>query len=192
MATIPATHGGHNAFVMMSALQKHIRRGEEAQAAYAAFQFLMTDNATLRGMLMNRLIIISHEDIGMASPTCILVVATAVDQARAFIRAKKVGAAKLCVANVVMMMCRSLKSRSADHMQAVYAEGPIHAPELETSKYEVPDYVYDQHTTKGRKLNRGLEHFRTESTKLVPAPASPCPYEDSAFKVWAAKRETGA
>ena len=35
---------------------------------------------------------------------------------------------------------------------------------------EVPDFVYDHHTAQGRKQKRGLEYFRTVSTKLIPQP----------------------
>jgi hypothetical protein len=36
----------------------------------------------------------------------------------------------------------------------------------------IPDWANDQHTLAGRKLGRGLDHFRTEGAKLVPEPTA--------------------
>ena len=44
----------------------------------------------------------------------------------------------------------------------------------------IPDWAHDQHTIAGRKLGRGLDHFRTEGAKLVP-PAPKDDYEDEAY-----------
>ena len=39
------------------------------------------------------------------------------------------------------------------------------------------------------KLRRGLDHFRTESAKLVPPPTAYDPYEDEAYRLWAIKQQ---
>ena len=36
----------------------------------------------------------------------------------------------------------------------------------------IPDWALDQHTTEGRRMGRGLDHFRSEGAKLVPPPTS--------------------
>jgi len=59
--------------------------------------------------------------------------------------------------------CRAAKSREGDHFQ-----GSIGIPSLLGEKPEVPDWAYDMHTTRGRQYGRGLDHFRTESARLVP------------------------
>ena len=46
----------------------------------------------------------------------------------------------------------------------------------------------------GRRLGRGLEYFRTESTRLVPQPGKDA-YEDLAYEMWAlrdARKKTTA
>ena len=42
------------------------------------------------------------------------------------------------------------------------------------------------HTLSGRRMGRGIDHFLTEGTKLVP-PVKPDTYEAEARKQWAVK-----
>jgi hypothetical protein len=46
----------------------------------------------------------------------------------------------------------------------------------------------DQHTLAGRKLGRGLDHFRSEGAKLIPPPTDDDPYKDEAYRLWAIKQ----
>ena len=46
----------------------------------------------------------------------------------------------------------------------------------------------DQHTLAGKKLGRGLDHFRSEGAKLVPPLTGDDPYEDEAYRLWAIKQ----
>ena len=52
---------------------------------------------------------------------------------------------------------------------------------------EIPDWVNDQHTLAGKKLGRGLDHFRKEGAKLIPEPTEPDPYIEEAYRLWALK-----
>jgi hypothetical protein len=54
-------------------------------------------------------------------------------------------------------------------------EAAIHPPRL-------PDWAHDQHTLTGRKLGRGLDHFRKEGAKLIPEPTAPDPYTEEAYR----------
>ena len=83
-------------------------------------------------------------------------------------------------------MARALKSREGDHFHAaiglsVQLEG--HAP-------EIPEWAYDQHTQRGRRMGRGLDYFRHVSTELVPPPR-PDAYEDEAYRLWEKKQKLG-
>jgi hypothetical protein len=53
----------------------------------------------------------------------------------------------------------------------------------------IPDWANDQHTLAGRKMGRGLDHFRKEGMRLVPPPTSDDPYEDEAYRLWAIKQQ---
>jgi hypothetical protein len=59
---------------------------------------------------------------------------------------------------------------------------------LEVYAPEIPDWALDQHTLAGKKLGRGLDHFREEGAKLVPPPTADDPYEDEAYRLWAIKQ----
>jgi hypothetical protein len=41
----------------------------------------------------------------------------------------------------------------------------------------------------GRKLGRGLNHFRKEGARPVPPPTGDDPYEDEAYRLWAIKQQ---
>ena len=53
---------------------------------------------------------------------------------------------------------------------------------------EISDWANDKRTIAGRKLGRGIEHFRTEGAKLIPPPTGDDPYEDEAYRLWALKQ----
>jgi hypothetical protein len=60
---------------------------------------------------------------------------------------------------------------------------------LENYAPTIPDWANDQHTPAGRKLGRGLDHFRKEGAKLAPPPTRDDPYEDEAYRLWTIKQE---
>jgi hypothetical protein len=53
----------------------------------------------------------------------------------------------------------------------------------------IPDWANDGHTLAGKRKGRGIEFFRTESTKLVPPPKEADPYEAEAFRLMKIKSE---
>ena len=77
-------------------------------------------------------------------------------------------------------MCRAPKSRQGDHFHIVADLQAL----LEGFIPKIPDWGDDHHTIKGKRLGRGLAHFRVEPTKLVSAPAERDPYEDEAYLLW--------
>ena len=54
----------------------------------------------------------------------------------------------------------------------------------------MPSVTYDQHTLAGKKLGRGLDHFRNEGAKLIPPPIGDDPYEDEAYRLRLIKRRS--
>lgn len=49
--------------------------------------------------------------------------------------------------------------------------------------------VRDQHTLEGRKLGRGLDHFRKEGAKLAPPPTERDAFESEAYRLWQIKQQ---
>ena len=178
---IPATVNKMPVFDVLSALQKHIRRGEEREAMHCACELGHTSKAFLT-MLCNRLEVIAHEDIGLANPMAVIFTATAVEQARRAYDAKKPGKWRLIVGNAIRMLCRSPKSREGDHFQAAIGQAAL----MDGTPPTIPDHAYCLHTRKGRRLHRGVKHFVEVAAQLVPQP-KPDAYQAEAIAVWKRK-----
>jgi replication-associated recombination protein RarA len=180
---IPGTHNGLDAFECLSGLQKSIRRGLEREAMEFACEIGHTSKPFFT-MLTNRLEIIMHEDIGLPGMDAVVYAATCIEHARRHYDADKPGKWRMMVGNAIRALARSAKSREGDHFQAV-----VGVPNLELKVAPVvPDWVHDKHTKIGRKLGRGLDHFRSDSAQL-DKPTGVDPYEDEAYQVWSAKAE---
>ena len=82
-------------------------------------------------------------------------------------------------------MCRAPKSRAGCHFAAAIGL----RSQLEDYAPTIPGWANDQHTLKGRKLGRGLKHFREEGARLIPEPTDDDPYEDEAYRLWAIKQQ---
>jgi replication-associated recombination protein RarA len=179
---IPATRNGLPAMACVSAMQKSIRRGMEREAMEFAVELMQTSKA-FHSMVCNRLEVICHEDLDtLAAPWVVPFVATALAQSRERY-SRKLGEARLMVGNAIRMMCRSPKSRAGCHFAAAIGL----RSSLENFVPAMPDWANDQHTLAGRKLGRGLDHFRKEGAKLVPEPTAPDPYIEEAYRLWKIK-----
>jgi replication-associated recombination protein RarA len=141
----------YDLFEVLSALQKDIRRGVEEEALIFALEL----EAFGQTILWNRLKIISSEDIGPANPAAVLLISELEKQ---YLNAKLDPSRLLFVANAVVCLCRSPKSRIADDL--------LNVVQLEKKVPSIPDYSLDKHTAKGRKMGRGWKHFFEEGTKL--------------------------
>ena len=180
---IPDTKNGLPAMAVISAMQKCIRRGMEREAMEFACELMHTSKA-FHSMVCNRLIVICHEDLDtLAAPHVFPFVAAAL-AASADRYASKPGEARLMIGNAIRMMCRAPKSRAGCHFAAAIGLRSL----LEGFKPEIPDWANDQHTLAGKKLGRGLDHFRAEGAKLVPPPADDDPFEAEAYRLWAIKQ----
>jgi hypothetical protein len=130
-------------------------------------------------LMLNRLRVMSHEDIGLANPQAVHLAKVWTEQAWDWHKGKN-GAWRLAVANTVMMLCRSPKSREADHFQCVVFDA------IENGGFipKIPDVALDKHTRRGRSKGRGIDHFRQEGGILHPAPGRKDKYEDDAYDAW--------
>lgn len=163
------TPGGHRMDECISALQKSIRRGLEREAMYWAIEI----ECLAHQYLWNRLEVIVNEDIGIANPLAIVTAHTLKEQ-YLDMRARGKTSTRLVLANAIMLMCRSPKSRLADHFQMVAYRS--------TERFEVPDWALDKHTGRGRALGRDTEHFFTVGGQLDDAPLSD-PYQEEALRL---------
>jgi len=174
---IPQTKNNLAAMACVSAMQKSIRRGMEAEAMAFACELIHSSKG-FHTLVCNRLEIISHEDIDtQAAPHVVPFVATCVEQAKRMYDPDKIGKARMFIGNAIRMMARAPKSREGDH----FAIAIGFANEIGGVVPEIPDWAFDHHTMKGKQMGRGLKFFREEATKLVPKPKKDA-YEDEAYK----------
>ena len=139
---------------VFSALQKTIRRGEEREAMYWAIE-LEKDFAK---HMWNRLEIIAHEDIGIADIQCLQFVRMCKEQYFE-IRTRSSGSTRLILSNAILAMARAKKCRLADEFNIVsYRSNP---------GYAIPDVAKDKHTSAGRRMGRGVDHFLEEGVIIV-------------------------
>jgi hypothetical protein len=99
---------------------------------------------------------------------------------------KSIGEARLMIGNAIRMMARAPKSRAGCHFSAAIGLRSL----LEEFVPTIPDWANDQHTLAGKKLGRGLDHFRKEGAKLIPEPTVPDPYIEEAYRLWQIKQQS--
>ncbi len=162
---IPRTIHGLSPHECISAMQKFIRRGMEVEAMEVTCGMAHTSKGFATWVL-NRLEIISHEDIGLAAPEIIPLVRTCCEQAKAWHKDDYPDGWQMAVGTAIRAMCRAPKSREGDHFQASVAL----RLQLEGHVPPIPDWVCDHHTVsgkaKGRRdsiLPRGVDEARAGS-----------------------------
>ena len=120
-------------------------------------------------MVCNRLEVICHEDTA-AAPWIVPFAAAAVAQSKERYTSR-IGEARLMIGSAIRMMARAPKSRAGCHFAAAIGLRSM----LEGYAPTIPDWANDRHTLAGKKLGRGLDHFRSEGAKLVPPPTGDDP-----------------
>ncbi len=179
---IPRTIHNLGAHECISAMQKFIRRGMEREAMEMAVELGHTSKG-FATWVTTRLEIISHEDVGLATPEIIPLVRTCCEQARAWWNADKLGQWRMPIGTAIRALARAAKSREGDHFQAAVGL----RSQLEDFRPSIPEWCYDQHTIRGKAQGRSVDYFRKVSTKLVPAPKKPDDYESEAYRLWEVK-----
>jgi replication-associated recombination protein RarA len=152
------TVNGYDYYEVMSAFQKSIRRCDEDQTVFWGIELY---ESNMIGHLWNRIFIVIHEDIGLAEPNFTTRI-WHLKQAHDYLAEKrpKKWSKKLVMLQIFIELARAKKSRYVDLAAVVYWAN--HQNRLRP----IPDYAFDMHTIKGKKLGRGLDHFYTEGAKI--------------------------
>lgn len=176
MSHLPPTTKGYAVGEVVSALQKEIRRGKEVDALFWALEMCPRYEA----YMWRRLLVIVHEDIGVANPQLLQLVP---EMRRAYFEFRawsKDGSAQMVLTNAIVLMCRSPKSRLGDEMKTWLRDEREHGMKL-----KVPDYALDKHTGAGKRKGRGFDHWIEEGCVLIPPPEPEnSQYHDRAVKTW--------
>jgi len=154
---MPQTQRGYDFHELLSALQKDIRRGNEYEAVFWAAE-LESFNPTA---LWNRLRVIASEDIGLAESLAPLTI-DVLKKEYYDARRQEDDSYRLFLVHAVLFLARSPKSRIVDDLLIV-VYGQI---QHEDKKLPIPDYALDMHTSRGKRMGRGFDHFFSEGNKL--------------------------
>lgn len=177
------TQNSYQLSEVISALQKDIRRGNEENAMYWAYELI----PQFEFYLWRRLVVIANEDVGIAEPTIFVTIAVLRDQFFEFRKDGRNGTARLILANAILTMCRAKKTRLSDHFQRYMMEEWQHG-----RRREIPDYALDKHTKRGRTMGRRVQHWLDEGCLLVPEGDVPDPYGSIAQEHWLNGRNQAA
>lgn len=139
------TQDGHDFFEALSALQKSVRRNQEGDALYWAYQLSLFNP----GALWNRLKVFASEEVGLASPETVLLVRALYENWQDVGKGNP-NEGGLFIAHAVVALCRAKKNSLAVNAACIMTILP---------RREVPDYALDRHTHRGKKMGRGWDHF---------------------------------
>lgn len=174
--------------VARSAAQKAVRAGDEQAGIYWIKQLYFADRKVWKALS-----IFAVEEIGIAD----LSVKTHILELEQLAQACKDerNSDLLHVITAMTICCRAKKCRAADDAAIWYNEHPTftmptpqevnNLAKTDLPRPTIDDKVFDRHTTKGRKMGRGMEHFKTEGAQLqnksnvipfVPPTSVPCPH----------------
>ena len=111
--------------------------------------------------LWRRLLAISVEDIGMGNTNAPIFIHS-LNQMRKEFQYNEADRAMFFV-HAIRYLCQSEKDRSSDLLKNIviknFAMGYVP---------EIPDIALDKHTTRGKKMGRGSEHFLNEASIVIP------------------------
>ncbi len=154
------TRSGLDADLVISALQKEIRRNHPENAATLAYEMIITCEE-LEEYLWFRLKTISVEDIGFGEPDAPILIGTLDTMRKTF---KQPGDRGLLAMHAVRYLCKCRKDRSSDEMYCwiikEYKSGRL--------KPQIPDYAIDKHTLKGQELKKDETYFYETGSKVSP------------------------
>ena len=85
----------------------------------------------------------------------------------------------LIVSSLIQEIAESQKTRRAGEFFSTVCKY-----RFDTKKLELPDHVFDKHTTRGKKMGRGLTHFFEEAGKLIPLAEEHTKYKKSGEESW--------
>jgi len=144
-------------YEVTSSLQKTIRRGLEDDAIFWAMEL----EQRFYKHLWTRLVVIASEDIGVGDNSMAVLVSTLKDNYMEA-RANDKGERFLFLFHAVQAMCRSAKNRDADESAHNYYIRHI----INGEAFEIPEYAFDKHTLKGKRMGRDTVHFWTEGVQV--------------------------
>lgn len=155
------TASGYTGDLLLSALQKFIRRGDVENAVRAAYELAIYSEEAEQ-VVWQRLRVICAEDVGMGNTNAPAVIHALAESVKAFPWGNP--DRNIILTHAVRYLCACPKDRASCTLNSV-----IKRRVKAGVAFELPDYVYDMHTEKGREMGRGRMHFLHEASRVVPS-----------------------
>lgn len=152
------TRNGIEGDLIISALQKSIRRGLIEDAVTFAYEMYITSEQ-FEDKLWRRLQAISVEDVGFGDLNAPVLINTLNQMRKDFPYTDP--DRPLFFIHAVRYLAAAKKDRTTDNLKNIVKLGFAHG-----QKPEIPDFAIDKHTKKGRALGRDAKHFQTEGSRL--------------------------
>lgn len=149
-----------SADLVISAVQKEIRRNHEENAMFLAYEMLAT-SIDMEEYLWQRLCVISVEDIGFGDIMAPVVISS-LNTMRKTIKGD--GDRRLFAIHAVRYLCSRVKDRSSDEAY----NWIMYLRESGKGIPDIPDYAVDKHTLEGQKLGRNTKDFYSEGSLVEP------------------------
>ena len=166
--TLRTVHG-YDFYNVSSCLQKSIRRGDAKLAGYMALELWTSGYVNY---LWKRLFTISAED-------CYGIITKEIEslwQGYQLVNEKaKDPKGRIFISKAVIVLCTAKKCRDADHLSnfiydkqvGINPEELLKEIESCTDYIPLPEYVYDVHTMKGKKMGKTKEQFFKEEYEAL-------------------------
>ncbi len=160
------TYHGYDFFEVASALQKTIRR---ANAKYACYFAMELHKSGFSNYCWKRLLTIGAEDVEQCIQKELVALHYSFCLINKQIKSSLEYKGRIFITKAVIMLCKAIKSRETDHYNCILYDKHIGIDDNEvddllreveeSDKIELPGYVFDCHTMKGRRSGKTKDMF---------------------------------
>ena len=152
------TRNGIQGDLVISALQKSIRRGLAEEAVTFAYEMYITSEQ-FEDKLWRRLQAISVEDVGFGDLSAPILINTLNQMRQNFPYAD--GDRTIFFVHAIRYLAAAKKDRTSDNLKNIVKTEFAYG-----RKPAIPDFAFDMHTEKGREMGRDFKHFLAEGSKV--------------------------
>lgn len=168
------TKGGYDFYEVASLLQKSLRRGDAVLAARAANELF----PKYTNYVWNRLMTVSAEDCASLVTSEIVALYDGWEKVNAGKTGKDKG--RVFIAKAIIILAKCKHARDADELNLLVSDrypedsfaaevvAPIEALiGVESMDFQIPGYVYDVHTRRGKRAGKTKPQFMREESDAL-------------------------
>lgn len=165
------TNKGYDFYEVASGLQKAIRRGDETYAGFFALEMF----PRYYKYVWKRMLTISAEDCAGAITQEIIALYDAFMIINKGKRSDKLGG-RIFISKAVLLLCEVKHNRDSDLLSNYIYDKKVGITDERLNEYmeridnlnlEIPDYVYDVHTLKGKRMGKTKQDFFKEEQEAL-------------------------